>query len=270
MPDVLWPFFKDNSALLRALPALAATVIQARIGAKHALQLGVIAIPHTFNGKLEFNSHVHTMVTAGGLHGNFWLPRLYFDRDRLMRAWRRAVIRLLRTALRLGQLRTDLNINEVELLLNLRENQWWSVKIQSFASQEHFLEYAGRYVRRPPIAQYRITQFSNQTVTFWYNDKMLHRRAYVQCSLEEFCDRWAQHVPERYQHAVRNFGLFGPRSIAKTNAAVFVILGQTQQPRPRLHRWAYSIKHSFGYDPLLDRSGNKMKWVRRIPPKTAR
>jgi hypothetical protein len=267
MPDVLWPFFRDNRALLKALPALAAVVIQARVGGKHALRLGIIAIPHTFNGKLEFNAHVHTMVTAGGLHGNFWHARVYYDRDRLTRAWRRAIIRLLREALRLSQLRTDLNVNQVEELLNFQESRWWSVKIQSFASQQHFLEYAGRYVRRPPIAQYRITKISQRTVTFWYNDKVLHRRAYVQCSLGEFCDRWAQHVPERYQHAVRNFGLFGPRSIAQTNAAVFVILGQKQQPRPKPHRWAYLIQNSFGYDPLLLPSGNKMKWVRRIPPK---
>jgi hypothetical protein len=210
------------------------------------------------------------MVTAGGLHGNAWLPSVYYDRDRLTRAWRGAVIRLLRTALHSGQLRTDLNVNQVEELLNLQESRWWSVKIQSFASQQHFLEYAGRYVRRPPIAQYRITLIANRTVTFWHNDKRLHHRVYVQCPLDEFCDRWAQHVPERYQHAVRNFGLFGPRSIAQTNAAVFVILGQKQQPRPKPHRWADSIKHSFGYDPLLDRSGNKMKWVRRIPPNITR
>jgi Putative transposase len=30
-------------------------------------RVGVIAILHTFNGRLEFNSHVHTMVTGGGL-----------------------------------------------------------------------------------------------------------------------------------------------------------------------------------------------------------
>jgi hypothetical protein len=33
----------------------------------------------------------------------------------------------------------------------------WSIKIQSFNSEEHFLEYAGRYVRRPTIAQRRIS-----------------------------------------------------------------------------------------------------------------
>ena len=31
-------------------------------------KVGMIAILHTFNGKLAFDSHVHTMVTGGGLY----------------------------------------------------------------------------------------------------------------------------------------------------------------------------------------------------------
>jgi hypothetical protein len=94
------------------------------------------------------------------------------------------------------------------------EKCWWSIKIQSFEDKWHFLRYAGRYARRPPIAQRRIAWIGKRTVRFWYKDKKLHRRAYVQCSLEEFIDRWAQHIPERYQHAVRSFGLFAPLSLA--------------------------------------------------------
>lgn len=67
MPDVLWPLFRDNPPLAKALSALAAEVIQARMSAKYGLRVGVIAILHTFNGELKFNSHVHTMVTGGGL-----------------------------------------------------------------------------------------------------------------------------------------------------------------------------------------------------------
>ena len=66
MPDVLWPLFRDNPHLARALPPLAAAVLQTRIAAQHGAHR-VIDILHTFNGKLEFNSHVHALVTAGGL-----------------------------------------------------------------------------------------------------------------------------------------------------------------------------------------------------------
>ena len=53
----------------------------------------------------------------------------------------------------------------------------------------------------------------------------MDRKVRVQCSLEEFVDRWVQHIPERYQHAPRSFGLFAPRAVAQTSAGIFVILG---------------------------------------------
>jgi hypothetical protein len=63
MPDLLWPLFLENPPLAKALSALAGKIIHARMNARYGLRVGVIAILHTFNGKLEFNSHVHTMVT---------------------------------------------------------------------------------------------------------------------------------------------------------------------------------------------------------------
>jgi len=271
MPDLLWPLFRDNPPLAKALSALAAEVIQARVSVKYGLRVGVIAILHTFNGELKFKSHVHTMVTGGGLHGSFdiWVSRAYYARDPLMKSWRKAVIALLRAALRAGQLHTKMTVEQMEEMLNQQEKRWWSIKIQTFKDKGHFLQYAGRYVRRPPIAQRRITWIGERTVRFWFKDKKLRRRVEVQCSLEEFIDRWAQHIPERYEHAVRSFGLFAPRALRQTSAAIFVILGQEQRPRPKPRPWADSVKRDFGYDPLLDHTGKRMKWVRRLAPQAS-
>jgi Putative transposase/Transposase zinc-binding domain len=269
MPKELWPLFRDNRHLAQALPALAAAVIQARMSAKYGLRVGLIAILHTFNGQLEFNSHVHTMVTAGGLDqtGDRWVSRVFYERDPLMQAWRRAVVALLRAALRADQFRTTtLAVEQTEALLAKQESRWWNIKIQSFKSKEHFLRYAGRYVRRPPIAQHRITCIGKRTVTFWYKDKKLHHRVYLQCPLEEFVDRWALHILEPYQHAVRFFGLFAPIPLGQTSAAVFAILRQKQKQRPKPRRWADSLMRDFGRDPLLDSTGERMKWLRRIVP----
>jgi hypothetical protein len=269
MPKELWPLFRNNRCLAKALPALAAAVIQARVSDKYGVRVGVMAILHTFNGQLEFNSHVHTMVTGGGLAGSSdaWIARVFYERDPLMQAWRRAVIALLRAALQVGQLRTTRPVEQTEALLAGQENRWWSIKIQSFKSKEQFLRYAGRYVRRPPIAQHRITFIGEGSVRFWYKDKKLRRRISVQCPLEKFVDRWALHVHEHYQHAPRCFGLFAPRTIRQTSAVIFLTLGQEQRQRPRPRRWADSLRRDFGYDPLLDRNGKRMQWRRRIAPK---
>jgi hypothetical protein len=272
IPNQLWPLFRDNPPLAKALSALAAEVIKTRVSAKYGLRVGVIAILHTFNGKLEFNSHVHTMITWGGLFGSCdtWIPRVYYDHDPLMKAWRKSVIALLRAALRADMLRAELTTDQMDDLLTHLERCWWSIKIQSFEDKSRFLQYAARYARPPPIAQRRITWIGERTVKFWYKDKRLRRRVEVQCSQEEFVDRWAQHIPEPCQHAVRSFGLFAPRALSQTSAAIFTVLEQTRQLRPKPRPWADSIKRDFGHNPLLDHTGQRMKWVRRVAPKASR
>jgi len=272
MPKELWPLFRDNQKLAKALSALAAKVIQTRVSAKYGLQIGVIAILHTFNGKLEFNSHVHTMMTGGGLRESSaaWVRSVYHDCIPLMKAWRTSVIKLLRVAVGVGELVTTMTVAQVEEMLTQQEKRPWIIKVQSLKDRTHFLQYAGRYVRRPPIAQRRIIRIDEQNVVFWFKDKKLRRHVAIQCSLEDFIDLWSQHVLERYQHAVRNFGLFAPRALDQTSAAIFAILGQERRSRPKPRRWAESIMRDFKRDPLLDRTGKTMRRVGRIAPKASR
>jgi len=270
MPDVLWPFFRDRQ-LASLLPVLAARSVEAWVRARFGLTIGVIAIKHTFNSKLEFNAHVHVMVTAGGLEtSGRWRSSVYYDVDALTYYWRKGVIRLLRASLRAGTLLTDLPADQIEASFFRQENRWWSVKLQSLGSKEHFLRYAGRYARRPPIAQRRITGISKQEITFWAKDRKARCKMFVRLSPEEFLASWMQHIPNEYEHAVRSFGLFAPRGISRSSAAVFTILGQNRRPRPRPLNWNLSIKRDFGWDPLLDRNGNRMTWTRRIVPNNLR
>ena len=268
MPKEFWGILQQNRALADALPAIAAGIMESWIRAKHGLRAGVIAILHTFNGRLEFNSHVHTMVTAGGLRVSTgeWVPSIFWDEGQLTKLWRDAVIKLIRSAYWSGRRRTEMTFEELEAMLTHWASRWWSVKVQSFESRQHFLRYAGRYVRRPPIAQRRITRIEKGTITFWAKDKKRRRLVDVQYPVEEFIDSWIQHIPQRYQHSMRYFGLFAPRAVSQTMAAIFAAVGQMRRPRPKRRTWAASIKKDFGWDPLLDRHGQRMRWARRLEP----
>lgn len=168
MPKELWTLLDNNRTFANALPALASNIIQACAASQHGLRVGVIAILHTFNGRLEFNPHVHTMLSAGGLKGasRSWVPGVSYDSDGMMGFWRSAVITLLREGYRAGAVGAEMTPGQMEALLKAQNERRWMIKIQSFESTEHFLRYAGRYVRRPPIAQRRITSIGNQCVTF--------------------------------------------------------------------------------------------------------
>ena len=75
-----------------------------------------------------------------------------------------------------------------------------------------------------------------------------------------------RHVPDRYRHNVRYFGLRAPRVKCQTHDAVFALLGQERLGKPRRLRWATSMQKCFGVDPLVDRNGRRMRWARRVPP----
>jgi hypothetical protein len=185
------------------------------------------------------------MVTPGGLDMSGLWTAIYYDVDAITHYWRKGVIRLLRASLRTGLLRPSLAPEQIEPIL-----------------AEH-----GRYARRPPIAQRRITYIGRTVIRFWVNDKKLRRRKVYQFSTEEFLRAWMQHIPDRYEHAVRSFGLFSPRMTSNSSAVVLDIFRQRPRRRPKPLSWSYSIKRDFGWDPLLDRSGNHMRWTRRIAPK---
>lgn len=199
MPNTLWPLFAANPQLSRKLSEIAARVIGSYARVHKGVEVGVIAVLHTFNGKLEFNSHVHALVTGKDPQtaGSQRRPSIFFDRYELRSRWQRLVIVLLRGALEAGQLKSGMARDEVERLLQREEKRtWWKVHVQAFDGKEHFLRYAGRYVRRPPIAQRRVIGIADGFVWFWHKDKRDHRQKTLRCTVEEFIDRWAQHIPK--------------------------------------------------------------------------
>lgn len=267
MSGELWPFFQQNRHLLHDLPALGAAVIQQWVKIKYGARVLIMVIPHTFGARLNFNSHLHVLVSTGGLRDSDgrWIDRLQFDRQKLMHMWRFAVITFLRDALKGGILKSNLHPANLKAIL-AREYRWWSVHVDYFQSKEHFLRYAGRYARRPPIAQHRFEEITHEAVRFSLKDKRLKMRVSVEYSPADFVSLLAEHVPDRYRHAVRHFGLLAPRSKSQTAKAILLLLHQHERPRPRRLGWAYSIRRDFGNDPLVDSHGQRMRWAGRLSP----
>ena len=86
MPDVLWPMFQRNRYLLHDLPVLGAQVLQQWARQKYGIRLIIVVIPHTFGRHLNFNCHLHILVSEGGLRedGTQWRARARLDRKALM------------------------------------------------------------------------------------------------------------------------------------------------------------------------------------------
>lgn len=263
MPNNLWKIFQGHRCLLHDLPVLGAEVIQQWAKTHCGAQLIVMVVPHTFGRYLNFNSHLHILVSKGGLDVSEgrWRESLEFHRNALMRMWKFAVITYLREALKAisGSLDTQLQ-NE----LRKQYERWWNIRVDRSMPKSHFLKYACRYVRHPPISQRRIIEIKDGKATFWTKDLKLQERVISQYTLYEFVSRLSEHVLDRYKHAIRYFGLLAPRNKKALNA-VFLLIGQKQRPRlPRI-RWAEYVRRIFGIDPLIDSKGQPLHWAGHVP-----
>ena len=272
MPDVLWPIFRQNRHLLRDLPVLGAQVLQQWARQRYGTRIMVVVIPHTFGRHLNFNCHLHILVSGGGLYedGNGWRYSVHLDRKAVMPMWRYAVIAYLRAAAQAGLLKTDLSPHALRALLDSQHQRWWNIDIKQLQSKRHVLGYAGRYARRPPIAEHRFREINRQEVRFLTKDTRTRQIVETVYSTAEFLTTLADHVPDRYRHNIRHFGLLAPRLKGRTHDVVFALLGQQRLARPSRQEWAASIQRTFGVDPLLDGEGQRMRWTRRLPPEQSR
>ena len=161
---------------------------------------------------------------------------------------------------------TDMSKRTLRALLKTQYERWWNINIQRFHSKKQFLGYAGRYVRRPPIAQHRFQRIDSREIRFLTKDTRTKKTVETTYSPAEFLTALADHIPDHYRHNIRYFGLLAPRIKGRTHDGIFALLGQERLAKPRPLGWAASIKKSFGVDPLLDSKGQQMQWVRSLPP----
>lgn len=117
-----------------------------------------------------------------------------------MRIWRYAVITYLREAIKAGVLKHDLSAEQLRTVLKTQYERWWNIYVSRLHSKWHFLQYAGRYVRRPPIAQRRFTEITTEQIEFRTKDLKQKQEVKTRYSLAEFIRLLSDHVLDHYQH----------------------------------------------------------------------
>jgi len=133
--------------------------------------------------------------------------------------FRRLFLEALDQAFRAGELvfRGSLvDLNEAgrfaEQLQTARAIDWVVYAKRSFGGPEQVLDYLGRYTHRVAIANSRLTEIGDSTVSFGWKDYRHHdRRKVMTLDAHEFIRRFLLHVlPDGFQR-IRHYGLLGNR-----------------------------------------------------------
>jgi hypothetical protein len=200
------------------------------------VELGIVAVLHTWGQSMVLHPHVHCIVTGGGLtlEGE-WVASpdsFLFDVRECAAEFQKRFCRLLRR--RFGKMAfagKSANYADRDTFLALlaeEEERGWIVYTQPPAAGEaNVLRYLSRYVHRVAISNRRITDIADDgTVTFDYkdyrdkdaNDVPKHKE--MPLSADDFIGRFMRHVlPENFRR-IRGYGIQAPaQKVAKLKKA---------------------------------------------------
>ena len=242
MPAKLWPFFGENRHLLTLLFKLAAEpLLQTASGKK--ITIGIFSALHTFGRDLKLNIHVHVSVTRGGLSqdSNEWKD-IYFTKAKVMPMWRYSIIDLLRQEYKKGTLvipeeyqHQIKSLAQLNRLLNPEYKKHWNVYFaKAKRDHKHNVDYLGRYIKRPPLAESRLVHYDGPTVIFRYLDHYTKTQQKYECDTEHFIKLITQHIPEKFFKMIRYFGFLSYRTRGKLLPKVYELLGQVVKEPPTI------------------------------------
>lgn len=261
MPDVFWDFFWLNRRLLNEVGKIAAHAVLAIAKTKGVTPAIFIAI-HTFGRDLKRNVHIHLSTTRGGITVDLseW-QKLYFDETRLMRIWRYEIIKMFRkhhknNSLTLpASIQKTLNpINTFTKFLDHQYKRHWIVDCsKATENYNHTVNYLGRYVKRPPIAESKLRHYDGIDITFTYRDHKAKAYRNFTTSVDEFITRFIQHIPDVGFRMIRYYGVLANRVRGKLLPIIYALLGQQQQQRLDTNQkitFASLMKATFNLDPF--------------------
>jgi len=269
MPHVFWPIFQQNRHLLNDLPAVGAQAIEYWAGIRCRARVLLMVVQQTYGGFLNFYPHLHTLVSAGGLRdsGVKWIHDLDFRNKEywheLMLAWRFALIAYLHSAIESKVLTSNWASSELMQILEIETRRSWNIWISRKVSKKKVIDHIGRYIRKPPIAQYRLARLNEGEVQYLAKSTRHESLVPVTYTNKEFLDLIMPHVIDRYCNSMRYFGLLAPQS-KRLLGMVFSLLNQRQQPKPERLSYVELLHQTFGEYPLIGRDGVVLKRIGRI------
>lgn len=175
--------------------------------------VGIIAVLHTWDQKLQDHFHLHCLVPAGALsldHSRWIKARrnFLFPVKALSAVFRGKFLDLLKQAGENGRIETP-----SERLKALREKNWVVYAKRPFGSPQTVLDYLGRYTHRVALSNDRILSAQNGQVTFTYRDrKDKDQLKSMTLEAQEFIRRFLLHVlPDGFMR-IRHFGFLANRA----------------------------------------------------------
>lgn len=246
IPDRLWSYFAQAAALQRVLLEMAVSTVKryVQLSLGHDVVPGIVAVLHSFGSDLESKSHVHLLVTEGGVTSQeMWVELSFFSYDALRKMWQYDIL----TALR-KEFPKDKRLSALvdACFRKYPKGFYVHAKRRIGAYRTQVVRYLARYIRHPAISRSRILTYDGKDVTFGYRRD--NRKLIKKLPVLDFIAKVLRHLPDKHFKVVRHFGLYARRCKAKYQA-LMATLHLGAQKMVRRFTWRRNLKKLRGQDP---------------------
>lgn len=178
---------------------------------------GLITVIHTFGRDLKWNPHIHALVSLGGFTKNFSFKKLdYFHVPSIAGQWKYLVLNIVQNGNYPNLKIKNLAQKAVSKLYKEDKRLFFNVGSGDVNSPKGIVKYLGRYLARAPIAEYKITYYDNEKVTFFFNDLADDKKKkYVTMDIDKFVQQILIHLPPKNFKMINRFGFYGRNITAK-------------------------------------------------------
>ena len=241
---------------------------------------GYIITLHTFGRTLNWNPHVHILLTEGYMNKNHsFIHSPFINYETLRKSFMKTLLDMMRDALPKHSIEHTNFLKLRSKVYNQNTNGFYvyappiiSKKEKlDMSNREQIVKYMMRYTGRPAMAQSRIVSLdkSKNEIKYWYDDHKTEEHIEVQESVFSFMQKLIQHIPDEQFKMTRYYGLYATanhkhRKTIKNKLRLRVSVSNL---RKRKTRYRQLMIDTFGVDPLLCTCGCYMEYVDSIPPR---
>lgn len=219
IPKELWGYFKGDRGLLKVLSDTGSEVIRDVLRfyrKKEGIEPGMVSVPQTSGRALNFNPHLHLLITSGGLgKDGKWYQLDGINEGLLGKKWQYFLLTRLKEHLP--------NTQKIRKLIDtlFKEKQGFITHAKKEKKRRiDIVSYLIKYVASPPISLRRILKYDGKNVTYCYRTREGNERQERTVSALAFISFLVQHIPEKGQKMVRYYGLYARNKVAKVGRLV--------------------------------------------------
>lgn len=247
-----FPILNSTDILFSSVNDTLYSIVNGKVKPKsnYKFMPGFFAFLHTFGRPLNFNPHIHVIISEGVIDKSHHFKNFnYFNYDALSKRFMKILLDKMEAYFGKASFKNIKN----KMYLTYKNGFYVNNKLEDdgykFKSIQDLIRYVTRYCSRPVIAESRILNYDGENVTWFYSDHTHEQYHEITESAFSFITKILRHLLPSNFKSIRYFGFYN-----KSNTLcdkLFTMISKEKIPFMRsLLKWHNSILVSFKRIPI--------------------